>query len=242
VSILDCVQIYKRACQALSITNDWQVEQLLPTKHFVLIHRSLSFNEIHAFTLAIGTHIERLVLHSIGLTSRGVQLLSRELAKCIHLTIVVRSTIGFKNSIRLIDSYFNIKDLSENRFNRQAFDSLVKTLVTLPSLVFVGLSACGIQDSYASDIGPLCSISTIDEIDLSRNELEENACIAIGNALSTLPFVVEILVDNELNTHLLSHYRKKSTFDMFTFKLESYSLFSIGCTLSWIRSNIVCKF
>jgi hypothetical protein len=46
------------------------------------------------------------------------------------------------------------------------------------------LANCGIQDSYGIRIGGLCRHKKIIEINLSGNELEENACIFIGNALS----------------------------------------------------------
>ena len=51
-------------------------------------------------------------------------------------------------------------------------------------MLYLSLANCGILDSYGIRIGDLCRHRKLTELNLSGNELEENACIFIGNALS----------------------------------------------------------
>ncbi|CAF3484493.1 unnamed protein product [Rotaria sp. Silwood1] len=157
------VQIYEKSCQALDITSDWQIRDLLSYDNITIIDRSFSFNDFRAFATAIEANLEGLTLNSVGLTSRSVHVLCQALNSCVHL---------------------NLLDLSNNKIGKKGFESIVDTLNYLPSLRYLSLANCGIEDSYGTRIGDLCRPKKLLELNLSGNEFEENACIFIGHALT----------------------------------------------------------
>ena len=96
----------------------------------------------------------------------------------------------------------------------------MEIIIRLPSLLYVSFVECGIRDSSARRIGDLCRHKRMKELNLSGNELEETACIFIGNRLS----------------------RKKS-FSLsgsmrivFVNLAENNSLTSLNLSWNWIRS------
>ncbi|CAF0913728.1 unnamed protein product [Rotaria sp. Silwood1] len=157
------VQIYEKSCQTLDITSDWQIRDLLSYDNITIIDRSFSFNDFRAFATAIEANLESLTLNSVGLTSRSVHVLCQALNSCVHL---------------------NLLDLSNNKIGKKGFESIVDTLNYLPSLLYLSLAKCGIEDSYGTRIGDLCRPKKLLELNLSGNEFEENACIFIGHALT----------------------------------------------------------
>ncbi|CAF3582011.1 unnamed protein product [Rotaria socialis] len=162
-SISARVQIYEHCCQTLDTTADWQIRALLPSDVITIIDRSFSFNDIRALATAIEANLESLTLNTVGLTSRSAHLLCQALCKCINL---------------------NLLDLSGNKIGRKGFEAIVDTVNSLPSLLYLSLTNCGLKDSYGIRIGDLCRPKRLIEINLSANEFEENSCIFIGNVLT----------------------------------------------------------
>ncbi|CAF5179026.1 unnamed protein product, partial [Rotaria magnacalcarata] len=147
----------------LDSTMDWQLRSLLAYDNIAVVNRSLSFNDIRAFSTAIEANLECLTLSCVGLTSRSINMLCQGLPKCVHL---------------------NLLNLSWNKINKQSFEILVDTINHLPLLIYLSLSNCGIRDSYGRPIGEICRHKRLMDINLNGNEFEEMACIFIGNALT----------------------------------------------------------
>ncbi|CAF4783530.1 unnamed protein product [Rotaria socialis] len=156
-------RMYEKSCQMLDSTIDGQLRSLLAYENIAVVNRSLSFNDIRAFSTAIEANLEGLTLSSVGLTSRSIDMLCQGLPKCVHL---------------------NLLDLSWNKINKQSFEILADTINHLPLLIYLSLSNCGIRDSYGRPIGEICRHKRLMDINLNGNEFEEMACIFIGNALT----------------------------------------------------------
>ena len=85
----DRLRKYEKSCQMLDTTVDWQLRALLSGDNVTIFNRSFSFNDIRAFTSAIGTNLQSLTLSSVGLSSRSIEILCEGLTKCIHLNLLV---------------------------------------------------------------------------------------------------------------------------------------------------------
>ncbi|CAF2054910.1 unnamed protein product [Rotaria magnacalcarata] len=157
------MRMYEKSCHMLDSTMDWQLRSLLAYDNIAVVNRSLSFNDIRAFSTAIEANLECLTLSCVGLTSRSINMLCQGLPKCVHL---------------------NLLNLSWNKINKQSFEILVDTINHLPLLIYLSLSNCGIRDSYGRPIGEICRHKRLMDINLNGNEFEEMACIFIGNALT----------------------------------------------------------
>lgn len=100
VFLLARIRIYEDCCQKLDIACDSQIRALLSCDTIVITDRSLSFNGFRAFATAIEANLENLTLHSVGLTSRSINVLCQALNKCVRLNLLVKknyliSLIGF---------------------------------------------------------------------------------------------------------------------------------------------------
>ena len=84
------VQVYEESCRELDITSDWQIKTLLPYDTISIADRSFSFNTFRAFSTAIEANLESLTLHSVGLTSRSLEVLCQGLNKCVRLQLLVK--------------------------------------------------------------------------------------------------------------------------------------------------------
>ena len=178
------LETYRRTCELLEVTRDWQIEQFLSKNHLVLNDRSFSVNEIRALVSALDKNFESLVLHSVGLNFRSIEILCRALRKCFNLNLLVSSFFFFVVVFRFDFDDETFQDFSENQIDRPALKIFVETIENFSSLGFLSLIGCGIRDSSSELLGQLCQIESLREINLSQNYLEENSCVTIGNALT----------------------------------------------------------
>jgi len=83
------IERYEYCCHRLDITMDWQIRALLAFNHMTIYNRAFSFNDLRAFSTAIGQNLESLTLSSAGLTIRTIDVLCQGLKKCVRLNLLV---------------------------------------------------------------------------------------------------------------------------------------------------------
>lgn len=101
------LETYRRTCELLEITRDWQIEEFLSTNHLVLNDRPFSLKEIRALVSALDKNFQSLVLHSVGLNFRSIEILCRALRKCFNLNLLVRFLLLLRLSIRFCRRKFS---------------------------------------------------------------------------------------------------------------------------------------